>query len=119
MKRLLLTSLLALLMTACGGKVELANLTVEIQDGSIPLATATPRFSWNYEAKADNVMQTSYRVIVASSEEKARRGEGDLWDSQSVDTSQMLYITYAGKPRPLLVACLHHRHLWSAGVPPA
>ena len=97
MKRLLLTSLLALLMTACGSKVELANLTVEMQDGSMPLATATPRFSWNYEARVDNVMQTSYRVIVASSEEKARRGEGDLWDSQSVDTSQMLYITYAGK----------------------
>ena len=98
MKRLLLTSLLALLMTACGSKVELANLTVEMQDGSMPLATATPRFGWNYEAKADNVMQTSYRVIVASSEEKARRGEGDMWDSQTVDTSQMLYIPYAGTP---------------------
>ena len=63
----------------------------------MPLATATPRFSWNYEARVDNVMQTSYRVIVSSSEEKARRGVGDLWDSQSVDTSQMLYIPYAGK----------------------
>ncbi len=89
--------LFTLILAACGSKVEITNLTVEMQDGSMPLATATPRFSWNYEARVDNVMQTSYRVIVASSEEKARRGEGDLWDSHSVDTSQMLYIPYAGK----------------------
>ena len=97
MKRLI-PIFLTLLFAACGNKVEITNLTVEMQDGSMPLATATPRFSWNYEAKVDNVIQTSYRIIVASSEEKARRGEGDLWDSQAVDTSQMLYITYVGKP---------------------
>ena len=85
------------MLAACGSKVEITNLTVEMQDGSMPLATATPRFSWNYEARVDNVQQTNYRIIVASSEEKARRGEGDLWDSEAVDTSQMLYIPYAGK----------------------
>ena len=108
MKRLI-PIFLTLLFAACGSKVEITNLTVEMQDGRLPnateaertaifLATATPRFSWNYEAKVDSVIQTSYRIIVASSEAKARRGEGDLWDSQSVDTSQMLYIPYAGKP---------------------
>ena len=96
MKRLV-PILFTLILAACGSKVEITNLTVEMQDGSMPLATATPRFSWNYEATVDNVMQTSYHVIVSSSEDKARCGEGDLWDSQSVDTSQMLYIPYAGK----------------------
>lgn len=98
MRRIIPLLLMAALFAACGSKVEITNLTVEMQDGSMPLATATPRFSWNYEATVDNVMQTSYRIIVASSEEKARRGEGDLWDSQTVDTSQMLYIPYAGTP---------------------
>jgi len=98
MRRIIPLLLMAALFAACGSKVEITNPTVEMQDGSMPLATATPRFSWNYEATVDNVIQTSYRIIVASSEEKARRGEGDLWDSQSVDTSQMLYIPYAGKP---------------------
>lgn len=98
MRRIIPLLLMAALFAACGSKVEITNLTVEMQDGSMPLATATPRFSWNYEAKVDNVIQTSYRIIVASSEEKARRGEGDLWDSQAVDTSQMLYIPYAGMP---------------------
>ena len=94
----LIPILLALLFVSCGSRIHLINPTVEMQDGSMPLATATPRFSWNYEAKVDNVIQTSYRVIVASSEEKARRGEGDLWDSKTVDTNQMLYIHYQGTP---------------------
>ena len=98
MRRIIPLLLMAALFAACGSKVEITNPTVEMQDGSMPLATATPRFSWNYEATVDNVMQTSYHIIVASSEEKARRGEGDLWDSQTVDTSQMLYIPYAGTP---------------------
>lgn len=98
MRRIIPLLLMAALFAACGNKVEITNLTVEMQDGSMPLATATPRFSWNYEATVDNVIQTSYRIIVASSEEKARHGEGDLWDSQTVDTSQMLYIPYAGTP---------------------
>ena len=80
MRRILLTPLLAVLLAACGNRIELTRLTVEMQDGSTPLATATPRFGWNYDSGVDNVRQTSYRVIVASSVEKARRGEGDLWD---------------------------------------
>ena len=64
----------------------------------MPLATAEPRFSWQYEARVENVRQTSYRIVVASSEEKVRRGEGDLWDSKTVDTNQMLYIHYQGSP---------------------
>ena len=103
MRRIIPLLLMAALFAACGSKVEITTLTVEMQDGSMPLATATPRFSWNYEAKVDNVMQTSYRIIVASSEEKARRGEGDLWDSGNGDVrtengNRMLYIPYEGKP---------------------
>ena len=105
MKRILFLSMLAVLMSACGNKVEITNLTVEMQDGSTPLATATPRFSWNYEARVDNVVQTSYRIIVSSSEAKARRGEGDLWDSEIVNTPQMLYVEYAGQPLKSRARC--------------
>ena len=62
----------------------------------MPLATAEPRFSWQYASEINNVVQVDYRIIVASSEEKARKGIGDLWDSKKVDTNQMLYIPYEG-----------------------
>ncbi|MBQ6096552.1 MAG: hypothetical protein IJK99_02280, partial [Bacteroidales bacterium] len=95
--------LTSLLLVSCGSKIKIVNPTVEMQDGSMPLATATPRFSWNYEASVDNVIQVDYRIIVSSSEERARRGEGDLWDSENgmrnaESGKRMLYIQYEGKP---------------------
>ena len=90
--------LLILLLVSCGSKIEIVNPTIEMQNGSQPLATAEPRFSWQYEAEVNNVVQTNYRIIVASSEENAKKGIGDLWDSKSVDTNQMLYIPYEGTP---------------------
>ena len=104
MKRSFVFWLLAsLLLVSCGSKIKIVNPTVEMQDGSMPLATATPRFSWNYEASVDNVIQVDYRIIVSSSEERARRGEGDLWDSENgmrnaESGKRMLYIQYEGKP---------------------
>ena len=89
--------LLALLFISCGGKIHLANPTVEMQDGSMPLATAQPRFSWQYATEQSNVMQASYRIVVASSRENAEQGTGDLWDSGVIESSDMLYIPYAGK----------------------
>ena len=89
--------LFALLFISCGGKIHLANPTVEMQDGSMPLATAQPRFSWQYETEQSNVMQASYRIVVASSRENAEQGIGDLWDSGVIESSDMLYIPYAGK----------------------
>ncbi len=78
--------------------IEIVNATVEMQDGRMPLATGTPRFSWNYRAEgAFNVHQTAYRIIVASSKQMAERGVGDLWDSKTVNSDQMLYIPYEGK----------------------
>ena len=86
------------MLVSCSSKIEIVNPTVEMQDGSIPLATAEPRFSWKYESSENNVRQVDYRIIVSSSEKNARKGIGDLWDSKTVDTNQMLYISYEGKP---------------------
>ena len=97
MKHILPLLLLAVLMGACGNRVSLSSLTVEMQDGSQPLATALPRFSWQYESNAKNVVQTHYRVVVSSTEENARKGIGDLWDSGLIESSDMLYISYGGK----------------------
>ncbi|MBO4599869.1 MAG: alpha-rhamnosidase, partial [Bacteroidales bacterium] len=97
MKRLALFLLAAMLFSACGNPIEITNLTVESQDGSQPLATAQPRFSWQYRTDKSNVMQTTYRIVVASTPENAQQGIGDLWDSGVIESSDMLYIPYQGK----------------------
>ena len=97
MKRIFLLFLVMIGFASCS-KVDIyiVNPDVEQQIRSQALATAQPRFSWNYESEAQSVIQTSYRIIVASSIESAQKGIGDLWDSQVVKSSQMLYIPYEG-----------------------
>ena len=99
MKRLaILLGILVTLASCSKIEINIINATVEQQDGSRSLATDQPRFSWNYETDAQNVIQTSYRIIVASTLENAQKGIGDLWDSKEVKSNQMLYIPYEGTP---------------------
>ena len=98
MKRLFFFLVTMLCFASCGKiEVTIVNPNVEQQFHPQILATAEPRFSWNYETEAQNVVQTSYRIIVASTLENAQKGIGDLWDSKEVSSSQMLYIPYEGK----------------------
>ena len=99
----------SLLLFACNDKlnITITDPNVEQQVHEQPLATAQPRFSWNYgtDRRSDEenptteseVMQQNYRIIVATTAENAQKGIGDLWDSGVIPSSQMLYIPYAGK----------------------
>ena len=62
------------------------------------LETNEPRFSWNFNSNAQNVKQTSYRIIASSTENGALEGIGDLWDSGEIASDKMLYISYEGMP---------------------
>ena len=104
-----MTILAILVMMVFGevcGQITISHETVEYQNGSQPLATNVPRFSWQYEtnnsnegqAIAINVKQTSYRIIVASTRENAKKNIGDLWDTKTLSSNRMLLIPYEGKP---------------------
>lgn len=99
MKRFGIVLIMALLLVSCSktSQFKVCNLTVERQDGTRALNTSQPRFSWNYSTDAENVFQKNYRIIVASTEEMAENGIGDLWDSGVIYSDRMLYIPYKGK----------------------
>ena len=101
-KTILILAILAaigLTITCCTNNlnITITNPNVEQQFHEQPLATAQPRFSWNYETTENEVVQQNYRIIVASTAENAQNGIGDLWDSGVIPSNQMLYIPYAGK----------------------
>jgi len=100
MKRISLFLLILIALISCDGKlnVSITNLNVEQQFHEQALATNQPRFSWNYKTTENEIVQQDYRIIVASSAEKAKNGVGDLWDSGVIPSNQMLYISYEGKP---------------------
>jgi alpha-L-rhamnosidase len=57
----------------------------------------TPRLSWQLESTRRGVMQTGYRVLVASRPELLREGHADLWDSKDAAIADP-WVYYAGKP---------------------
>ena len=99
MKRLAIFLLAIIGLASCNNNLNIGiiNPNVEQQVHEQPLATAQPRFSWNYETTETEVVQQDFHIIVASSLENAQNGNGDLWDSGVVPSNQMLYIPYAGK----------------------
>ena len=98
MKRIALLLIFLASFASCGKiDINIVHPNVEQQFHPQALATNQPRFSWNYETDSQNVVQTSYRIIVASSLENVQKNMGDLWDSQVVNSSQMLYVPYEGK----------------------
>ena len=94
-----LAILWALLPLTISAQVYVGGMRVENLPNPLGIDTNTPRFSWligdHYKDKG--VYQKAYHIIVASSYEKMKAGEGDLWDTGWVESDEQLWIPYGGK----------------------
>ncbi len=101
-RRKTLTLLLCLIaLTAAAAKkkaapIRVTDLRTEHLCNPMSIDTPTPRLGWRIEADVNDVVQTRYHIIVASTPEKAEVLEGDLWDT-TVESSQSQWIDYQGK----------------------
>ncbi len=75
--------------------ITVCDLRTERMVAPMSLDTPTPRLGWRIESSLQDVMQTAYHIIVASTAEKAAALEGDLWDAK-VRTDQSQWVTYGG-----------------------
>ena len=53
-----------------------------------------PRLSWRIESDEQNVIQTAYHILVASSPELLEQGKGDIWDSGKIESDASQWITH-------------------------
>jgi alpha-L-rhamnosidase len=74
------------------------------------IADPAPRLSWRIASAKRGVLQTGYRVLVATKPELAREGKADIWDSKRIATAEP-WVTYAG---PALAS--RTRYYWSVRV---
>jgi len=77
-------------------------------DGRVePTAVHSPkvRFSWCLAGQREGIIQSAYRVGVASSRQKAMAGDFDLWDSSEVRSAQSFDISYEGKALTSRMQC--------------
>ena len=96
-KQVLLIILLALPLWLKAADVSVTGLRTEQMVDPMGLDTAVPRMSWRLESSQRNVMQTAYRILVASSPELLAQDKGDLWDSGKVESDASVWIPYEGK----------------------
>lgn len=80
------------------GAVQIQDLRCEHLPNPLGIDAAKPRLSWVIESTKRGARQTAYQILVASSEDKLARDEGDLWNSGRVEANATAHVRYAGKP---------------------
>ncbi len=94
-KFLIIFLLVGLISTA---QVTIKNLRCEMLVNPLGIDAVQPGFSWQLVSDKRNVVQTSYQIIVSSSEQKLKAGDGDVWKSATINDSKSLLVSYGGKP---------------------
>ena len=108
--------MLALLLSGLSfrGKdaMTVADLLCEMKKDPLGIDKKTPRFSWKMDAEQRGVEQLAYQVLVASSPAKLAAGEGDLWNSGKIVSSQSVLVPYGGKPLKSRMECFWKVKVW-------
>ncbi|MDD2910918.1 MAG: alpha-rhamnosidase, partial [Petrimonas sp.] len=91
--------LLSVLLAGCKeGKLNVASLKIEMQENPEGLSTLTPRFSWQISSNSPDLIQQSYQIQVARSEDDLKKEVNLLWDSGIVSSDESVLISYQGQP---------------------
>ncbi|HSW45043.1 MAG TPA: family 78 glycoside hydrolase catalytic domain [Phycisphaerae bacterium] len=94
-------ALIGMFVVAAGmafGDVRPTQLTCEYLVNPLGIDTPAPRLAWILESDERAQVQTARQILVASSVDKLKADEGDLWDSRKVDSNQSIHVVYAGRP---------------------
>src|SRR5690606_30885418 len=73
------------------------DLRTELLINPIGIDVVNPRLSWKISSGERNVVQQSYHILVASSQEKLNNNEADLWDSGKQASGNSTNVIYNGK----------------------
>lgn len=84
---------------SCSAKIKATLLKVEHMTNPTCVDIPTPRLSWINKAPsyAKFEKQTAYRIVVATSIEKLRKGDYDVWDTGKVQSDESYLIPYSGR----------------------
>ncbi|HJS00174.1 MAG TPA: family 78 glycoside hydrolase catalytic domain, partial [Flavobacterium sp.] len=97
LKSILFTFFL-LVTLVTNGQTSVAHLTCEMVENPLTIQPNQARFSWQLNSKKEKGSQKSYQILIASSEEKLKKNQADIWDSGKVISNQSQLISYSGNP---------------------
>jgi alpha-L-rhamnosidase len=78
-------------------KISVTNLQCEMLTNPEGIDVVQPRLSWQIKANVNDVQQTAYQILVASTLENLNANKADLWDSGKVTSNESVNIVYNGK----------------------
>ncbi len=78
--------------------MRIAKLRCEYLENPLGIDELAPRLSWILESPRRGARQAARRIRVASTAEKLRRNQADLWDSGRVADARTAPIAYEGRP---------------------
>jgi alpha-L-rhamnosidase len=111
-KRLnLLIAVIVAIMPVSAASAKPVHLRVEYLENPLGIDAAAPHLSWQSDAVGRNWKQSAYEVAVGSREESLQSGDGDIWDSGRVESSDSVGIVYRG---PALES--RKRYYWKVRV---
>jgi len=102
-KQAILFLLLALCITCDKNNEEnntliFQKLFVNSKENPSTIESKQPLFSWIVEAEGYNKSQSSYHILVASSEDKLNENDADVWNSNKVESDKSTFVKYQGNP---------------------
>ncbi len=66
-------------------QIKVKDIKCEYSVNPVGIDVVKPRLSWVIESDKRNQKQTTYRILVATSEENLESDNADLWDSDKVN----------------------------------
>jgi alpha-L-rhamnosidase len=69
-------------------QIRIRHLACEYLSDPEGIDATEPKLSWQLKSDQRGQKQTAYRLLVASSQEKLAKDDGDLWDSGKVESDQ-------------------------------
>ena len=88
------------------------GLRCEYLTDPLGIDVPTPRLSWQLAPGPNELRQTAYQILVASSLEALRKDNGDLWDSKRVESQDSTFVPYAGRPLASGMQCFWKVRVW-------
>ena len=73
----------------------------------------TPSLSWRLQSGDKGARQSAYRILIASTRDALMKDEGDLWDTGKIQSSESLYLPYAGKALPSTAGAFWKVQVWN------
>jgi alpha-L-rhamnosidase len=91
------------------------HLRCEYRENPLGIDAPAPRLSWQSDSSERNWKQASYQLLVASSPDRLRSGQADIWDSGKTSSDESVGIAYKGPALESRKRYYWRVRVWDAG----